>query len=132
MERNKIKSECQYIKHKDNRLIYKCKNCDDISTKPTNGLTEMFSKTYKFCNKGLHKFVLLLRKSVYPYEYMDCQERFDEIELPHQIELYSELSLENITDGEYVHAKKVWDTFNIKNMGEYHDIYVQLDTLLLI
>ena len=131
MERNKIKSECQYIKHKDNRLIYKCKKCDDISTKPTNGLIEKFSNTYKFCNKGLNKFVLLLRKGVYPYEYMDSQERFDEIELPHQTEFYSELNLENITDGEYVHAKKVWDTLNIKNLGQYLDLYVQSDTLLL-
>ena len=38
MERNKIKSECQYIKHKDNRLIYKCKKCDDISYKSVEPL----------------------------------------------------------------------------------------------
>ena len=62
MERNKTKSECQYIKHKKNKLIYKCKKCDDISYKPVNGLIEKFPSTYKFCNDDLNKFVLLLRK----------------------------------------------------------------------
>ena len=71
MERNKIKSECQYIKRKDNRLIYKCKRCDDISAKPINELSKKFPNTYQFCNKDPNKFILLLRKSVYPYEYMN-------------------------------------------------------------
>ena len=47
-ERNKTKSECQYIKHKKNKLIYKCKKCDDISYKPVNGLITKFASTYKF------------------------------------------------------------------------------------
>ena len=71
MERNKIKSECQYIKRKDNRLIYKCKRCGDISAKPINELSKKFPNTYQFCNKDPNKFILLLRKSVYPYEYMN-------------------------------------------------------------
>ena len=44
---------------------------------------------------------------------------------------YSELNLENITDKDYEHVKKVWKTFEIKNPGEYHDLYVQCDTFLL-
>ena len=44
---------------------------------------------------------------------------------------YSELNLEDITDKDYEHAQKVWKVFGIKNLGEYHDLYVQSDTLLL-
>ena len=53
MERNKIKSECCYINHKDNRLIYKCNKCDDISYKPIHELIKRFPNTYQFCNKDL-------------------------------------------------------------------------------
>ena len=94
-------------------------------------LTKKFSATYKFFNKDLNKFELFLRKGVYPYEYMDSWERFKEESLPDKESFYSELNKEGITDEDYAHAQKVWDTFNIKNLGEYHDLYVQSDTLLL-
>ena len=71
MERKKIRSECKFIRLKDNRLKYKCKECDDISTKPKDELIKKFPRTYTFCNGNLNKFVLLLRKGIYPYEYMD-------------------------------------------------------------
>ena len=88
-------------------------------------------RIYKFCNDDINKFVLLLRKGVYPYEYMDSWERFDETSLPDKEAFYSELNLEDITDKDYEHAQKVWEVFGIKNFGEYHDLYVQCDTLLL-
>ena len=131
MERNKIKSECQYIKHNKNKLIYKCKKCVDMSVKPISGLIEKFPSIYQLCNKDLNKFVLLLRKGVYPYEYMDSWERFNETSLPPKESFYSELNLEDISDKDYLHAQKVWDVFEIRNLGEYHDLYVQTDTLLL-
>ena len=86
---------------------------------------------YQFSSGNLNKFVLLLRKGVYPYEYMDSWERFDETSLPDKEAFYSELNLEDITDKDYEHAQKVWEVFGIKNFGEYHDLYVQCDTLLL-
>ena len=64
----------------------------------------------------------LLRKSTYPYEYMDSWKRFDEISLPDKEAFYSELNLEVITDKDYEHAQKVWEVFRIKNLGEYHGI----------
>ena len=69
-------------------------------------LIERFPNTYQFCNKGLHKFMLLLRKGVYPYEYMDGWERFNETELLSKKDFYSKLNLEGITDEDYMHAQK--------------------------
>ena len=74
---------------------------------------------------------MLLRKGVYPYEYMDSWEKFDETTLPPKEAFYSNLNLEDISDEDYAHAQKVWDVFEINNLGEYHDLYVQSDTLLL-
>ena len=84
---------------------------------------------YKFCNGDLNKFVLLLRKRVYPYEYMDSWERFDETLLPLKKYFYSELTLEDISDKDYNHAQKLFDEY-CTEMGDYHDLYVQCDTLL--
>ena len=75
--------------------------------------------------------VLLLRKGVYPYEYIDSWEKFNEISLPPKEAFCSELNLEDIKDEDYEHAQKVWEVFEIKNLGEYQDLYVQCDTLLL-
>ena len=62
---------------------------------------------------------------------MDSWERFNETSLPPKESFYSELNLEDISNKDYLHAQKVWDTFEIRNLGEYHDLYVQTDTLLL-
>ena len=78
----KIKSECDFIGFKNNRLNYRCKECKGTSTKSINELSETFPRVYQFCNGDLNKFVLLLRKGVYPYEYMDSWERFNETSLP--------------------------------------------------
>ena len=94
-------------------------------------LINKFTSIYQLCNKDLNKFALLLRKGVYPYEYMDSWKRFKEESLPDKESFYSELNKEGITDEDYAHAQKVWDALNIKNLGEYHDLYVQSDTALL-
>ena len=125
----KIRSECEFTGLKDNRLKYKYKDCNDISAKSIDELIKKFPRTYKFCNGNLNKFVLLLRKGVYPYEYMDSWERFNKTLLPPKI--FSELNLEDISDQDYLHAQKVWDVFEIRNLGEYLDLYVQTDTSLL-
>ena len=62
---------------------------------------------------------------------MDSWERFNETKLPPKKELYSELNLEDITDDDYKHAHKVWNTFRLNNIGECHDLYVQTAMLVL-
>ena len=70
-ERKKYISECKFSDIKNNRLIYKCKECNDKSHNPMNELIKKFPNIHKFCNEDANKFSLLLRKDVYPYEYMD-------------------------------------------------------------
>ena len=74
---------------------------------------------------------MLLRKGVYPYEYMDGWDKFNEKSIPSKESLYSSLTLENITEVDYIHAKNVLKTFKLNNLGDYHDLYVRSDTLLL-
>ena len=93
--------------------------------------TYRFANTYRFCNEDINKFILLLRKDVYPYEFMDSWERFYETALPNKKPFYSELNLEDITDKDYAHAQKVFEELKLKNFGDYHDLYVESNTLLL-
>ena len=74
---------------------------------------------------------LLSKKGVYPYDFMDSFEKFKNKELPTKEQFYSILNDEHITDEEYEHAKDVWETFYMKNMGDYHDLYLVSDVLLL-
>ena len=75
--------------------------------------------------------MILLRKGVYPYEYIDEWNKFDEKELPSKGSFYSSLTMEDISDTDYKHANNVFKKFNLNNLGEYHDLYVRSDTLLL-
>ena len=90
-----------------------------------------FPTLYKFFIGDLNKFFVLLRKRIYPYEYMDSWEKFNETELPPKKDFDSNFNLGNISDKDYKHAQKVWETFEVKNLGKYHDLYVQCDTFLL-
>ena len=73
----------------------------------------------------------MLRKGVYPYEYMDSWERFNEKLLPSKEDFYSNLNMEDISDIDYRHANNVFKGFKLESLGYYHDLYIQSDTLLL-
>ena len=110
----------------------RCFSCKKNYKKDFNKeLIKRFANTYNFCDNDLNKFILLLRKGVYPYEYMDNWERFDETLLPDKESFYSSLNMENINDIDYRHGNNVFEKFKLKNLGEYHNLYVQSDTLLL-
>ena len=94
--------------------------------------------------KGKHKFVhsmrhcakkqhmdLLLKIGVYPYDYMNDWSKMEETQLPRKSAFYSKLSESHINDAEYEHAQKVWSAFNCKTLGDYHDLYMLTDVLLL-
>ena len=126
-------SNLDYIKIKKNgELILKCFNCNIYYKKKFNkDLMKKFKNTYSFCNSDLNKFILLLRKGVYAYEYMNRWERLNEISLPSKKEFYSNLNMEDIDDIGYRHGNNVFKIFKLENLGDYHDLYVQSDTLLL-
>ena len=108
-------------------------------------LIKRFYNIYQLSENDINKFKLLLRKGVYPYEYTDSWKRFNETELPSKAswkrfnetelsskdKIYSTLNLEDISDDDYAHVINVWNTFNVNHLGEYHDLYVKLDTALL-
>ena len=74
---------------------------------------------------------LLMRKGVYPYDYVDSPARLQEASLPPKPAFYSRLNEEPISDSDYAHAQKVWNVFNCQTLGDYHDLYLQSDVLLL-
>ena len=87
-------------------------------------------KTHEFCDEDINKFILILEKGIYPYEYMDSWKRFDETSLPDKEGFY--LNMEKTTDADYKHAKNVRTIFKMENLGGYHDLNVQSDTPLLV
>ena len=105
-------------------------NCNNYYKKKFNrDLVKKLKNTYSFCNNDLNKIVLFLRKGVYPYEYMDSWEKFNETSLPSKEDFHSNLNMENIDDID--HGNNVFKRFELENLGDYHDLYVQSDTLLL-
>ena len=74
---------------------------------------------------------LLLRKGVFPYDYVDSPERLLETQLPTAAEFYSLLNEEAISQEDYTYAQRIWDEFHCQTLGDYHDLYLRTDTLLL-
>ena len=111
------KSCLDYMKTKDEELIFRCFSCKKNYEKDFNKeLIERFANIYEFCNGDLNKFILLLRKGVYP------RERFDETSLPDKKSFYSSLNMENIDDIDYRDGNNVFKKFKLKNLGQYHDL----------
>ena len=128
----KCKSNLCFVRAINEKLIFKCIDCEKEYEKEFNKeLLERFANTYKFCDNDLDKFIMLLRKGVYPYEYIDEWDKFNGKVLPGKESFYSNLTLENISESDYAHANNVFKKLNINNLGEYHDLYVRSDTLLL-
>ena len=120
-----------YMITKDDQLIFRCFECTKNYEKDFNKeLIKRFANIYELCNGDINTFILLLRKGVYPYEYSDSWGRFDETSLPDKEDFYSNLHNVDITNVDYRHTNNVFKKFKLKNLGEYHDLYVQSNTLL--
>ena len=74
---------------------------------------------------------MVLRKGVYPYKYMDGRDKFNETSIPNKESFYSNLTMKNVSESDYIHANNIFKTFKRNNLGDYHNLYVQSDTLLL-
>ena len=77
------------------------------------------------------KIDLVSRKGVYPYEFMDDFEKFKKQSLPKKTSFFSRLKQEKISDEDFDHAQRVWKECKLKNMGDFHDLYLKTDVLLL-
>ena len=132
----------EYEIFKYNLIKYKCLSCiKDYSNKIDEELKKRFKNTFKCSNNDIKKIydneknndnekILLLRKRVYPYEYMYKWETFNETTLPEKEEFYSNLNMEDIRDTDYM-QKEFVTTLKEEHLGEYHDLYLENDTLLL-
>ena len=122
-----------YMLFKNNQIVFRCFECKkNIIKSFNNELTENFqNRRNQFCKNDKNKLLLLLRKGDYPYEYMDSWNKFNDDQASIINNFYCELTMENITNSDYRHAQRVLKMFNNKNLGDYHDLYVQCDVLLL-
>ena len=109
----------------------RCKVCLWKKDTKLSMLVANFPNTFKLCCGSVEKFLLLLRKGVYPYEYIDKMSKFNEKELPTVHNFYSKLGSSGISRKDYAQAKKVWRFFKIKDLGGYHDLYVQANVAQL-
>ena len=90
---------------------------------------DQFHNVNKVCS--VKKRELMLKKGVFPYDYMDGLEKLDETELLEKEKFYSKLNDRDITDEEYEHAKNVWKEFEMETMRNYHDLYMITEVLIL-
>ena len=112
----------EYENVKDNLIIHKYLSCNKCYSKKLNEkCRKKFKNIFKFSNNDINKFILLLRKRVYPYEYMHDWEKFNETKLPEKDEFYSNLNWEDIADIDYMHAKRVCKDSEIKKFGEHNE-----------
>ena len=116
--------------HHQIRYIDSFKFINESLEKLVNNLPkDAFNNVKRYYAKD--KLDLLTRKGIYPYEYMDTPEKLKETQLPPKEKLYSRLNDEGISDENYAHAQKVWKTFEMKNLEDYHNLYNRVDVLLL-
>ena len=119
-------------KHKINlRFIDSFKFMASSLEKLASYLTEHEIVNRVFAGESDEKIKLLLRKGVYPYEYTTSLDKLNETHLPPKEAFYSRLNNSAVSDADYEHACKIWREFDIKNLGEYSDLYLKIDVILL-
>ena len=104
-----------------------------MSSSLDNLIKNLPDEAFKYTKQEFKKeqFNLMKQKGIYPYDYMDSFIKFNDTQLPNKKDFFSILNNEHITHEQYNHAQNVWKTFNLKTMGDYHDLYLKSDILLL-
>ena len=74
---------------------------------------------------------LVKQKGVYPYEYMDSFKKFSEDKLPDRCKFFSSFKDKCISEKDYLKANNIWNVFKINTMGDYHDLHLKTDVILL-
>ena len=122
--------ECS--KEIDLRFIDSIKFMSSSLDSLVNNLARGGNEFFDFNEYNEHQCKLLIRKGIYPYEYMDSWDRFEETNLPSKDSFFCTLSMSRVSKTDYEHVHKVWREFGINNMGEYHDLYLKTDVILLV
>ena len=120
---------CKITVIAENKDKYISFNVDVIVEKEIN-LVKDGQKQTGLEDYSEEQYELLIKKGVYLYEYMSGWNKFDETRLPPKKAFYSNLNMSDISDQDYSHAQKVWKGFGMKNLGEYHDLYLKTDVIL--
>ena len=121
----------EHPKEIDLRFINSIKFMSSSLNLLVNNLTRGGNNFFGFDEYDEYQCELLIRKGIYPYEYMDSWDKFEETKLPPKDSFYSTLSMSGVSETDYEHSPKVWREFGINNMGEYHDLYLKTDVILL-
>ena len=127
-----FKDSLQFLNSSLEKLV---QNLGDKAVHGTK-LEDVFPNLHKyFKEKWSHlppkAFEMLTRKGIYPYSYMNGFEKFEETSLPPREKFFNDLSKKHISDTDYTFIHELWKTFNLKNLGELHDLYMETDVLLL-
>ena len=96
----------------------------------TSNLVRGGMKLFGFDDNNESQYNLCTRKGIYPYEYVSSWDRFEEVQFPPIEAFYSNLNMTNISEDDYQHAQKVWKEFGIRNLGDYHNLYLRTDVIL--
>ena len=115
----------------EHKFIDSFKFMSSILGSLTNNLVRGGQELFGFEEYTPAQYELLVKKGIYPYEYMSEWEKFKETKLPPKEAFYSKLNTAGVSEEDYEHAKKVWREFEIKTLGEYHDLYLKTDVILL-
>ena len=113
------------------RFINSFKFMSSILDSLANNLACGNNKFFGFEDYNESQYKLLIRKGIYPYEYMDDWDKFRETILPPKEAFYSKLAMAGVNEEDYEHARRVWNDFGINNLGEYHDLCLKMDVILL-
>ena len=120
------KADCMNRKGDKCKCKANCKECENRKFKKGDEMCKNLNYIYTG-----EKRDLLLRKGVYPYDWVDSIDKFSETQLPPIESFYSKLCDEGISNEDYLHAEKVWKVFNCQTFRDYHDIYNVSDVLNL-
>ncbi|KYN06853.1 hypothetical protein ALC62_02236 [Cyphomyrmex costatus] len=154
-QRHEVYSIAYYV-HKEKYISF-TKHVKDTSDKDSRNCVKLrFIDSYKFFSSSLDKlasyldknklkivrsefsnlldedFNLFTRKGVFPYENVDCVEKLNDTRLPPRESFHSSLTGDTVSESDYAHDANVWKRFFVRTLGEYSDLYLKTDVLLLV